>query len=302
MPKPLPPLRQFTALVAVVRCGSVQAAAADLNVTQPAVSQAIRQLEAHVGRPLLERGSRPARPTEAGATLAQAVSEGFGRIEAALDAIRQDEDERAVTIACSVGVATYWLMPLLSGFYREHPDLLVNVTASQTGVPALSDGVDLAIRFGHGRWRDGEVHRLFSEVVEPVCAPAMRARFDGPVPPDAVSLLHVRSDEASWTTWSAYLRAVGLPPVRGGGQSFSNYVQTTQAALDGLGMMLGWRSITGELVARGALVPAGLPPFHPRDAFFLVARHKRSGRAADTFARWLVANTGPGHAPPVGRA
>lgn len=303
----LPPLRLLTAFAAVVRTGSVQGAAAELNVTQPAISQSVRQLEDHVGLALLDRGSRPARPTEAGQALAAAIAEGLGRIGEALEALRLSEAERgrAVTVACSVGVATYWLMPRLLAFYRAHPEYLVHVVTTQSGVPALAEGIDVVIRYGHGRWNDGAVHHLFDEVIEPVCSPAVTARFDGAVPPPhAVALLHVRSAETSWVTWPDYLRATGQPVLRGTGQTFTNYVQTTQAALDGMGMMLGWRSITGALVASGALVPAGGPVFRPPDAFYLVIRNKRGGAATEVFARWLLSQSradyaqGPGRAPP----
>ncbi|MGG7644247.1 LysR substrate-binding domain-containing protein [Rhodovulum sp. YNF3179] len=292
MDRDLPPLRLLTAFAAVVRSGSVQAAAAELNVTQPAISQSVRKLEDHIGLPLLDRGSRPARPTEAGYALAATTAESLSRIADLLDTLRQAESERAktVTVACSVGVATYWLMPRLSAFYRAHPDLLVNVVTTQSGVPALVDGIDLAIRYGHGRWNDGVLHHLFDEVVEPVCAPSVRSRFGSEVPPAAVSLLHVRSAETSWLTWPDYFAGTGRPVVRGGGQTFTNYVQTTQAALEGHGMMLGWRSITGELVASGALVSAGLPVVVPRNAFHLAQRNKKTGEATEKFARWLLAH------------
>ena len=290
MSHPLPPLRLLTVFAAVVRSGSVQAAAAELNVTQPAVSQAVRQLEEHLGQPLLDRGRRPARPTEAGETLAHAIRDGLGRITEALEGLRaaQTGHDGTVTVACSVGVATYWLMPQLSAFYRAHPTMLVNVMTTPTGAPALSEGVDLAIRYGHGRWTDGIVHPLFGEVVEPVCTPALRARVGGVASPDGVSLLHVRSDEASWLSWAAYLRATGQPPVRREGQAFTNYVQATQAALEGHGMMLGWRSITGALRAEGRLVAAGLPALAVPDGFYLVARSKRRGRGSEVFADWLM--------------
>lgn len=288
----LPPLRLLTAYAAVTRTGSIQAAAAELNVTQPAISQAVRQLEDHIGLPLLDRGRRPARPTEAGEVLATAIREGLGRIAEAIDAQRSARTRigATVTVACSVGVATYWLMPRLSAFYREHPDLLVNVMTVPSGAPALADGTDLAIRYGHGRWKDGLVHRLFDEEVAPVCAPQLRARHGAAVSPEAAPLLHVRSAEASWLTWSDYLQATGLPAVRREGRVFTNYVQATQAALEGHGMMLGWRSITGALTASGALVPAGLPGLAPQDAFFLVARRNRGGRAIELFARFLLSN------------
>jgi len=290
----LPPLRLLAAFAAVVRCGSVQGAAAELNVTQPAVSQAVRQLEEHVGLPLLDRGRRPVRPTAAGEALAGAIRDGLGQIAEAIEALRatRREEGATVTVAVSVGVATYWLMPRLAALYREHPEILVNVMTTPTGAPALAEGVDLAIRYGHGRWRDGLVHRLFAEEVLPVCAPGLRARHGGTVPPGAVPLLHVRSDDVSWVGWPEYLRSTGQAPVRAEGRVFTNYVQATQAALEGHGMMLGWRSITGGLTASGALVDAGLPALVPRDAVYLVARAKRGGRAAELFADWLRANTG----------
>lgn len=304
MDRPLPPLRLLSAFAAVVRSGSVQAAAAELNVTQPAISQAVRQLEDQIGVPLLDRGNRPARPTEAGYALAATTTESLSRIADLLDTLRQAEVERAksVTVACSVGVATYWLMPCLSAFYRDHPDVLVNVSTTQSGVPALGDGIDVAIRFGHGRWSDGVIHHLFDEAVEPVCAPSVAARFDGAVPPSAVSLLHVRSAEKSWLTWADYLSATRQTAVRSGGQSFTNYVQTTQAALEGHGMMLGWRSITGALVASGALCSAGLAVMVPRNAFYLAMRNKKSGDATEKFARWLRAHARAEYGPRISRA
>lgn len=289
MTRDLPPLRLLTTFEAVIRAGSIQAAALELNVTQPAVSQAVRKLEDHVGVPLLDRASRPARPTEAGSALAAETADSLKRMAELLDTLRQagSDRNRTVTVACSVGVATYWLMPRLAIFYRAHPDLLVNVVTTQSGAPALADGVDVAIRYGHGRWADGLASHLFNEAIEPVCAPSLRAQFDGPIPPEAVSLLHVRTGEASWLGWSTYLAGAGFPPVRAGGQSFTNYVQATQAALDGQGMMLGWRSITGALVVSGALVSAGLPVRRPGDAFYLAMRRKKGGDAIEGFAAWL---------------
>lgn len=292
MSAPLPPLRLFTVFAAVARCGSVQAAAAELNVTQPAISQAVKQLEAHVGVQLLDRSIRPARPTEAGAQLAAAITEGLGRITEALDSLQEADAGRSVTVACSVGVATYWLMPRLTAFYRAHPDLLINVMTAQSGVPTLGDGVDVAIRYGHGRWSDGVVHPLFDEWVEPVAAPRIAAQVREAGTAEAVPLLHVKSSEVSWVTWSDYLRATRQPDRPRGGQTFTNYVQTTQAALEGRGMMLGWRSITGGLVASGDLMPVGLPGFPPRNAFHLVVHRKRRGAATETFANWLLSHAG----------
>lgn len=289
MMRDLPPLRLLLSFAAVARTGSIQSAATELNVTQPAVSQAVKQLETFCGLRLLDRSRRPARPTQAGQELADAITQGFGRIEATLATLQLAEVQSAqsVAVACSIGVATYWLMPRLAAFYEINPDISVNVITTQSGAPDLSGDVDMAIRFGHGRWRDGAVTQLFDEVIEPLCCPALRARFEGPMPLETVPLLHVKSPEPSWVTWEDYLQATGQPRAASRGRTFTNYVQATQAAVEGLGVMLGWRSITGGLADAGQLVPAGHPRHRPRDAFYLVCRQKRSGPAAETFGEWL---------------
>ena len=293
MPRALPPLRLLTAFEARVRTGSAQAAANELNVTQPAISQSLRQLEDHLGARLLDRGRRPAELTEAGRILKDAVTEGLDRIAGAVERIRLAEraGAGAVTVACSVGVATYWLMPRLARFYDRHPEVAVNVVTTPLGAPALAEGVDLAIRFGHGRWRDGRVAKLFDEEVRPVCGPSLLERSGGRIDLAKAPLLHVRAQEESWLSWPVYLRRAGLPRHEGTGRSFTNYVQATQAALAGQGVLLGWVSISAGLVAEGRLVPVGAPPLRPPDGFYLLARED-AGADAIRFHDWLIAAQG----------
>jgi LysR family transcriptional regulator, glycine cleavage system transcriptional activator len=289
---PLPPLRLLTVFETVLRRGGTRAAAEELNVSQPAVSQALRQLEEHLGAPLLDRGTRPAGLTEAGRLLHRAVVEGLGKIAEAIEDIRRlaESADRAVTIACSVGFATYWLMPRLSQLYARHPDLAVNVRTTQRGDPTLSAGIDIATRYGAGDWTDGEVRLLFHERVDPVCSPAYAARLrQAGHGLEAAALIHVDDEDERWTPWRAYLKAVGLPARgRRHGIRFTNYVQATQAALHGQGVMLGWRSITADLVRDGRLVHAIERPLIPRDAYYLVlARKPRAPAACAAVAEWL---------------
>jgi LysR family transcriptional regulator, glycine cleavage system transcriptional activator len=273
MASSLPPLRLLTVFEAVIRCGSVQRAAAELNVTQPAVSQALRQLEEHVGTRLLDRSTRPATRTEAGRILEVAVTEGLGRIADAIDHIgRMQATEESTTVACSVGVATYWLMPRLARFSAEHPLATVNVMTTQQGAPRLNPAIDLAIRYGDGRWTDGTVEKLFDERIVPVCSAAYRDRMAAEdMQLDRATLLHVNADDPAWIGWPTYLRSLKLSEARAPGRRFTNYVQATQAALDGQGVMLGWKSITGDLVRDGRLVELDTAPLIPSDAFYLVS-------------------------------
>lgn len=232
-------------------------AAARLNVTQPAVSQALKALEDHVGVALFDRRVRPARLTEAGEMLSRAVREGLGRVSATLEDIRTLHaiGDRQVTVSCTVGMATYWLMPRLSMFYAAHPDITVNVQAPSTDLPVLSPGIDVALRYGSGGWREGRTQKLFSETVCPVGAPALVERFlaEGHGLEDA-QLIHVRSPHnRHWAGWEDYFQARGIARLRGGGAAFTTYVQAVQAACAGRGLLLGWRSISGQSEREGAL-------------------------------------------------
>jgi DNA-binding transcriptional LysR family regulator len=291
----LPPLRLLQVFAAVQRAGGPRAAAAELNVSQPAVSQALRQLEDFLGAKLFDRRTRPARLTEAGRLLHTATAEGLGRIAAAVGEIARLEREtaRSLRVACTIGFATYWLMPRLAAFNAEHPEVAVHVSTIQAGAPALDPGVDIAARFGDGRWDDGAVTRLFAEEIRPLANPALARRLAGEAAPLAAApLIHVEADDPRWTAWPAYLRATGQSraPVVVGGQvqdlRFTNYVQATQAALAGQGIMLGWRSITGDLVAEGRLAPVGAPPLTPDSAYYLVTAPAARAPAALLVA-WL---------------
>ena len=290
-----PPLRLLTTFEAVARHGSMRLAAARLNVTQPAVSQALKALEAHVGTTLFDRSTRPAQLTEAGELLSRAVRDGLGQISAALEDIRalSGQDGAQVTVSCTLGMATYWLMPRLPQFYARHPGITVNVQAPATDLPHLSPGVDIAIRYGTGGSREGTTQTLFDERVCPVAAPALLERLQAEgVGLDRAPLIHVRSPHNQhWAGWEDYLRARGITRSRLAGQTFNNYVQAAQAVLDGRGVMLGWRSIASGAVRDGAL---RMWPDGELDlgTSYFVTGARRPSHAATTFLDWLCTTHG----------
>ncbi len=287
----LPPLRLLTTFDAVIRHGGVRPAAAALNVSQPAISQAMKELERHLAAKLFDRSTRPAALTEAGRLLQIATRDGLGRIAEAIEDISRlgaGADE-AMTIACSVGIATYWLMPRLAEFYDRHPELAVNVRTMQQGDPPLSAAVDLAIRYGHGKWDDGAVQPLCGEKIDPVCSPALAARLQKRDWLATATLIHVDVEDPRWLSWQAYLRATGQRAGRQRGLHFTNYVQATQAALGGQGVMLGWHSIAGDLLRDKQLARLGAATLVPDDAFYLVTTHRpRSAAACRLVAAWLL--------------
>ena len=291
-----PPLRLLTTFEAIARHGSMRLAAARLNVTQPAVSQALKTLEAHVGTALLDRATRPAQLTDAGELLARAVRDGLGQISAALEDIRalSGQDGAQVTVSCTLGMATYWLMPRLPDFYASHPDITVNVQAPSTDLPHLSPGVDIAIRYGTGSWHEGTTTKLFDERVCPVAAPALLDQLQAQgIGLDRAPLIHVRSPHNQhWAGWEDYLKARDIPRTRLSGQTFNNYVQAAQAVLDGRGVMLGWHSIAHGAVRDGALREWPDAQVDLGTAYYVTASTSRAG-TAQTFLDWLLGIVGP---------
>lgn len=287
----LPPLRLLTTFEAVARHGSMRLAAARLNVTQPAVSQALRALEEHVGATLFDRATRPAQLTEAGALLARAVRDGLGQISAGVEDVRalSGQGEAQVTVSCTLGMATYWLMPRLPEFYAAHPEVTVNVQAPATDLPDLSLGIDIAIRYGTGDWREGTTVKLFNEKVCPVAAPALLERLQAEgVGLDRAPLIHVRSPHNQhWAGWEDYLGAKNIPRARLSGQTFNNYVQAAQAVLDGRGLMLGWRSTASGAVRDGALRRWPESEVDFGTAYYVTARPSKS-QGAKVFLDWVT--------------
>lgn len=288
----LPPLRLLTIFDAVQRLGSMQRAAAEMNVTRPAISQAIRALEDHVGARLMDRSVKPAVATEAGHRLAQATRSGLLQMADAIEEIRLAAGlaERQVTVCCTLGMATHWLMPRLADFYAQHPDIMVNVQAPPSDMPVFAAGIDIALRYGPRPWTDGATELLFPERICPVgSSEVIAALGEDPGRLREMTLIHVRVPQSfGWAGWPEYLAARGQGRPQGPKQVFDNYIQAVQAALDGRGVMLGWRSITAALVAEGRLVdlPGGACDFGT--AYWATCAPGSQDRpAASAFMRWI---------------
>lgn len=289
----LPPLRLLMIFDTVARLRSMQLAAEALNVTPPAITQAVHALEGHIGIALLDRSTKPARLNAAGERLALATRDGLGMISDVIDELRvlSGRSGRQLTVSCTIGMATYWLMPRLTRFYERHEDVAVNVQAPHSDLPALSDGVDVALRYGRGEWRDGDTRKLFDERVCPVGTPAtINHVAQDPTRLSSAPLIHVRSVTAPhWTGWPEYLAARGLPRPTGKAHVFDNYIQAVQAAQAGRGIMLGWKSITRWLVDEGTLVelPDGAQGFGT--AYFVTTAPASGHKAAVIdFVEWLA--------------
>lgn len=158
------------AFEAAARAENFTAAAAELGMTQAAVSYQVKSLELRLGAPLFVREKGRARLTPLGARLLPALSGAFDSIEAAFASYRE-EDESLLSVTTTHTFANTWLAWRLGGFQMDHPDLAVRMTTSNELCDLRSGDADVAIRAGLGGWEGLEHHRLFESSFTPMVNP-----------------------------------------------------------------------------------------------------------------------------------
>ena len=167
----LPPLRSLVAFEAAARLSSLTTAAAELKITREAVSRHIRALEAHLGIKLFYRVHRAVTLTAAGAKFQRIVQQSLEDIAAGAGAIRGRSRPAGITVATTIALASFWLTPRLASFRERHANVEIHVKISDASLDMLADGIDIALRYGDGKWKGLRAIRLFGVKSFPVCTP-----------------------------------------------------------------------------------------------------------------------------------
>lgn len=308
----LPPLDSLLAFEAVLRLGSMTQAAAELRLTQSAISHRIRRLEGFMGVPLLRRGGRGLEPTPAGAALA----EGFGSVLADIVGLRSRCLQAAGTDRLRVGVgaalADYWLVRRLPRFTARHPNIAVELVVLENEAPESAAELDIRILWvpASELRRTTTQQPLFRENVFPVCAPELlpaKFRIGDARVLARLPLLHKgpagRATSAEWS-WSAWLERLALPPRPKESFRFASIGPAVAAALNGVGAVLARSMLVHDALAEGKLVRLLPSRFDLPSSKAHVARWPaalREDRRVKLFVDWLVeeaaATEKPGRKP-----
>lgn len=294
MSRRLPPLNSLRVFEAVARHLSITKAADELSVTPAAVSHQVKTLEDHLDVPLFHRVNRNLLLTDAGQACLPGIREGFERLSAAIQEIDNLGEAGILSVSVAPSFAAKWLVPRLDSFAAQHPDIDVRVSASMHLMDFERDNVDLAIRYGAGRYPNLQVERLLKEEVFPVCSPKL---LEGQQPlssPDALrhhTLLHDDSpeDDISCPTWPMWLKAASVADVDGSrGPRFNQSSLVIEAAVLGRGVAMAKARLAAADLAEGRLVK----PFEgslPVDfAYYIVCPDsKLKLRKVGVFRDWL---------------
>ena len=205
----LPPLGSIRAFEAAARHLSFTKAAAELGMTQAAVSWQIKTLESHLGQKLFLRQPRRLTLTAVGAALAPGVADGFLRLQAAFAAATLEATASAVlSISAVPTFANNWLVPRLGRFQVAHPGIAVRLDAVDAA--ELTDfgrrGADVAIRIGTGSWPGLVAHRIMPVERTPLCRPELLAGVKTPADLLTLPLLQ------PYELWLSWLEAAGAAP------------------------------------------------------------------------------------------
>jgi DNA-binding transcriptional LysR family regulator len=143
--------------VRLVECGSFSAVGREEGIGQPAVSKQIGALERHLGAQLVFRTSRQVVITEAGQTFYESARQMMDDFEALESSVgdRQRAPRGLVRINTAPAHGRLCITPLLPEFFRQYPDVAIELSVSERHVDLIGDGVDLAVR--HGRLVDSSL-------------------------------------------------------------------------------------------------------------------------------------------------
>ncbi len=260
----IPTANSLFTFEAVARLASFSAAANELNVTQPAISRSISDLESHLGYPLFERHGRWIKLTQNGDKLFRATSTAFNTISSSMMEIDQrQENLESITISMSPSAVNYWFIPRMPQFKKKFPGISLNFQDYGKADDGLAGNIDLGIRLSNPQEPDMHRWPFADEEIIALCSPEYRST-NGPLDQLNTGFDHSREISHTFVEWAdqrfgldEFLKATGLQiPKNSSFIKFSDYSSILQSAIEGQGIALAWITETSNQLLEGKLVPA----------------------------------------------
>lgn len=280
---------------AAARHLSFTRAAAELNVSQPAVSAAIKQIEATLGAALFTRGHRSVTLTEAGRELSGEVTDGFQRMIRTGERLRAAHRGRHVTLSISSAFAAYWMAPRLGDFRALHRDIDLRLQTTDKDIDLAAEGLSLGVRRGDGDWKGYDSALIAPERLMAVAAPRYLAQagpFRSLLALSRARLIHLDEPFRPRPSWTEWFHALGQPYADlGDGLRLNDYAIVLQTAMAGEGVSLGWAHVVDRLISLGLLAPVGDWVWNSGRGFHLI--WPTAAPLSDDAARvrdWIIGN------------
>jgi LysR family glycine cleavage system transcriptional activator len=291
----LPPMNALRAFEAVSRHLSVSKAAEELCVSQGAVSQQLRNLEDHLGRELFVRTPNSFTLSEEGEAFAGVVQQSLKEIAIAARGVARTKIKSTLTISVSQGFAVKWLMPNLADFYKAYPEVTVVLDESVKLATFKNDGVDGAIRFSDGKFKELNNVLLFRSQLYAMASAAYiseHGKLESLAQPGQHRLIDyqykskdIRAQHINWEDVISKKRINSeiQPDV------FPDEHQAFNAALQGRGIALIPNYLMEEEIETGKIEYANPEPIPSRFSYYFVSPiNARPNNTLFAFRDWLV--------------
>lgn len=285
----LPPLNGLRAFEVAGRCLNFRAAADELGVTQGAVAQQVRQLEAHLGVQLFERLPKGLTLTSPGRTYHVNVSAAFEALRSATDHLKPEPGK--VLVSVTPTFAAKWLIPNLPNFSAKHPEIDLRILATEKVSSFHGDGIDLAVRQGEPPFGASlNAQLLFRQEVIAVAAPSLVSGQVLPVDAQAMSYLPKLHD--AHDLWPEFLKVQNIEDKGGHGLRLSQTSLAVDAALFGQGVALVSRFLVAADIAAERLIQITPETMSGKQDFYLLAARKsKHNSAIDAVITWFLMQT-----------
>ena len=287
---PMPSIACLEAFECVARHGSVSRAAAELNLTQSAVSRQIHQLEELLDVALFERVKQRVVITDAGRLYLKDVHRVIVDLKDSTSRIMACGGSASLlNLAVLPTFGMRWLVPRLPDFLKKHPDATVNFSTRSSPFDFSVEPFDAAIHYGSPIWPGAVTHHLMDEDTVPVCSPKYEQakRIRKPADLGRAVLLHQSTRTDAWAEWFAAMEINHSHPLRG--PRFEQFGMIAQAAISGLGVALLPKILIEEELASGKLSQLFDQAVRSSSSYYVVVPEtKVASPLTLAFARWVI--------------
>lgn len=285
----LPSISLLSAFEAVLRTGSISAAAREVNLTQSTVSRLVQNLEEQLGRPLFERHRQRLIPTDAAQAYGRDVTRALDLIQRGSMEFSANPGGGALSLAILPAFGTRWLAPRLGKFLTRNPGVTINLATRLKRFNFAAEGFDAAIHFGADDWRDAGHMKLFEERLTACISPALLAEHPVRAVHDMAGLPLLQLETRS-NAWEIWFSAQGDQAPSITGMLLDQFATMTQAAISGLGVALLPDYLADVEIEEKRLVPLLTRSVPGSGAYWLVWPRSRSNYPPlESFRSWLAA-------------
>jgi len=245
------PLHTLPTFRTAARLSNLRAAADELHLTHSAVSQQIRVLEDQLGFRVFERSGRRIALNAAGKTLLTSVESALATLDDGMQAAAAASTStgQLLRVTALPSFAQRWLLPRMGRWRARHPEIAIEIDASQNLVDLQREGFHAGVRSGRGPWPGLEAEPLIDSALIVVGTPAVGHRLRGQG--DAALANEALIGYAPY--WQLWFEAAGVKTRVRPVADFNDAGLMLQAAEHGIGITLAREMLAADAIAEGRL-------------------------------------------------